>query len=62
MRRNLFITEKGYIGLSSQHVVAGDQVVIFQDASVLFVIRPCEDDQFELVGESYVNGIMDVVW
>jgi hypothetical protein len=57
--RNIFITKSGYLGLGPQHVEVGDHVVILHDAKVPFVFRPCNNSQFELVGESYIHGIMD---
>jgi hypothetical protein len=57
--RNIFITKSGYLGLGPQHVEVGDQVVILRNADIPFVFRPCDNSQFELVGESYIHGIMD---
>jgi hypothetical protein len=37
---------------------AGDICVIFFGAGVPFVIRPCEDSSYYLVGECYIHGMM----
>jgi hypothetical protein len=54
-----FVTEKGHLGLSSEHVKAGDTIAIIAGSQVPFVLRPQDKEQFSLVSEVYVNGIMD---
>lgn len=60
--RRLFRTDKGFLGLGPDSVRAGDQVWILAGARVPFVLRDVSTehgpDSFELVGESYVHGIM----
>ncbi|KAM0723418.1 hypothetical protein Q7P37_000404 [Cladosporium fusiforme] len=56
--RVMFVSASGWVGLAplgSQH---GDVVFVGVGADVPFVLRPCEN-WFELVGECYVQGIMD---
>ncbi|KAK4206364.1 hypothetical protein QBC37DRAFT_435069 [Rhypophila decipiens] len=59
--RCLFRTERGYLGLGPRTIKAGDQVGILQGAQVPYVFRHREKDPetiLDLVGESYVHGIM----
>ncbi|KAK4446661.1 heterokaryon incompatibility protein 6 [Podospora aff. communis PSN243] len=63
--RKLFSTKKGYLGLGPSSTKIGDVVCVFRGASGPFVCRPAEDEGvqdgvggFEVVGESYVHGIM----
>jgi hypothetical protein len=54
-----FITEKGHLGLGSVHLQPGDSVAIFGGAAVPFVLREREDKKYQLIGEAYVDKIMD---
>ncbi|KAF7504440.1 hypothetical protein GJ744_002244 [Endocarpon pusillum] len=56
--RRLFSTQRGFLGLGPQILESGDVVCIFPDTPVPLVLRPV-DDYFLLVGECYVDGIMD---
>lgn len=59
-RRRLGVTRKQYLGLFPQGTKAGDQVCVITGACVPFVIRRHEiKDEYQLVGECYVHGIMD---
>ncbi|KAF2106889.1 heterokaryon incompatibility protein-domain-containing protein [Lophiotrema nucula] len=63
-KRRAFITDKGYIGLGPRHVRPGDAVALIHRGHVPFVFRPVhqqgpERHQYQLVGESYVHGLMD---
>ncbi|KAK0108148.1 hypothetical protein ONS95_002970 [Cadophora gregata] len=53
-----FISRKGYVGMAPEFAAVGDLVCMIYGAIVPFVLRRV-DDGFELVGESYVYGIMD---
>jgi len=53
-----FVTEKGHLGLSSESVREGDMIAIIAGSQVPFVLRPQGKEQFSLVSEAYVDGIM----
>ncbi|KAG4431063.1 hypothetical protein IFR05_013455 [Cadophora sp. M221] len=57
-RRVFFLTKKGYMGIWPDGMVPGDRVFTFVGGDVPFVLRPV-GEEFELVGEAYVHGIMD---
>jgi hypothetical protein len=57
--RRFAITEKGYFALVPRGTKEDDKIVVFEKASVPFVIRRMESsDGYELLGEAYVHGIM----
>ena len=55
--RRLARTKNGYLALVPQSTKVGDSIAILKGGSVPFVIRP-RRTQWELVGDSYVHGIM----
>jgi hypothetical protein len=57
-RRRLIFTKTGYLGLAPENVQPGDRVVILMGGQLPFVLRPV-DRHHLLVGEAYVQGIMD---
>ena len=57
--REVFITSRGYIGLSIPTVKARDQVHIIAGGHVPLILRPTGDGQFRIMSEAYVEGIMD---
>lgn len=56
-QRSFFLTKKGYMGLGPAFAKEGDQVYIFQDARVPFLLRR-HGDGYQLVGEAFVSGLM----
>lgn len=58
-RRRPFLSEQGYVGLAPSHAEVNDVIVIIYGAIVPFVLRDVGNHRSELVGESYVHGIMD---
>jgi Heterokaryon incompatibility protein (HET) len=56
--RRLAWTENLYMGLVSHQAQIGDFIYVLFGGSMLYVLRPKEDD-FLLVGECYVHGLMD---
>ena len=54
-----FVTKKGHLGLGSDGVRQGDAIAIIEGSQVPFVLRPLGKGRFNLVGEAYVDGIMD---
>jgi Heterokaryon incompatibility protein (HET) len=57
--RTLFKTERGYVGLSSQNIKEGDAVAFFQGGKIPLVIREVEGEQWNIIGDAYIHGIMD---
>lgn len=59
-RRRLFRTGKGYLGLGPESLRERDHVCILPGACVPFLFRKSTlgDNYYQLVGESYVHGIM----
>ena len=56
--RCMIRTHKGYIGLATQLVQVGDFVVLMEGGKVPFILRAGDHHAWELVGDSYVHGIM----
>ena len=54
-----FVTANGHLGLSSERIMQGDKIAIIAGSQVPFVLRPRDKDQFSVVSEAYVDGIMD---
>lgn len=61
--RSFFTTLYGRVGLGPLHTEAGDSICIFHGAYIPFVVRPVarrsRNASYHLIGESYVNGIMN---
>ena len=58
--RRFAVTDFGWMGLVPMEAEAGDQVVAFAGADVLFVLRAM-GGWYVIVGECYVHGLMDGV-
>ncbi|CAN9214695.1 unnamed protein product [Alternaria alternata] len=58
--RSLFVTETGYLGMGPIVVEVGDEMWIFPGADIPLILRPSASsgEEFRLVGEAYVHGIM----
>lgn len=56
--RCLFLTASGHLGLGPAETTVDDVVCVFGGAIMPYILRKC-DDYFHLVGESYVDGMMD---
>ena len=56
--RRFFIMSSGHIGIGPQTMLPGDVVAVLYGGYVPFVLRPC-GEEYELVGECYVHGIMN---
>jgi hypothetical protein len=54
-----FVTKKGHLVLSSEHVERGDAIALIRGAQVPFVLRRQSNGRYQLVSEAYVDGIMD---
>jgi hypothetical protein len=58
LNRRFFVTEQGYMGLSFPETRVGDIVCVFPGLEVPFIVRP-DGEYYLLVGEAYVQGLMD---
>jgi len=59
MGRRLFKSQRGYIGLSPESAVEGDEIWLVCDSDVPLVLRPAgEPGTHVLVGPAYVHGVM----
>ncbi|MCJ1233371.1 hypothetical protein MMC14_001327 [Varicellaria rhodocarpa] len=56
--RRLCVTRKGYMGLVPDDTTEGDVICVFVGADVPFILRRCDDDDYKLLGDVYVHGIM----
>jgi hypothetical protein len=57
--RRLFITTKGHLGLGPAAMQTGDLVVVIRGAELPLVLRQDSEGSSTLIGEAYVDGIMD---
>lgn len=60
--RRMFATRNGFIGMGTQEVKEGDDVCILFGGEAPFVLRPTSDstNSWRLIGDAYVDEIMDV--
>ena len=59
--RPFFVTEAGRMGLGPGGVEKGDHVCVFYSARPLYLLRYVDPDApAELVGDAYVDGLMDL--
>jgi hypothetical protein len=58
-RRKPFVTAKGHLGLGPHHNKPGDIIAVLSGSQVPFVLRKGVNEKYEIVGEAYVDGIMD---
>ena len=58
-KRRTFLSSLGHVGMVPSHAQPGDIICILFGVHVPFVLRPLDSEMFELVGESYVHGLMD---
>ncbi|CAJ2512570.1 Uu.00g055850.m01.CDS01 [Anthostomella pinea] len=67
VNKRAFVTEKGFVGLGPESIRPGDKVVTLGGFSACYVLRTTGQDvdmpgalgQHSLVGEAYVDGLMD---
>jgi hypothetical protein len=57
--RRPFKTDGGHLGVGPRFAEISDIICIFHGATVPFVLRPASDGRWTLLGEAYVDGIMD---
>jgi Heterokaryon incompatibility protein (HET) len=58
--RALFVSSKGFVGLAPWNAEAGDKICVLLGGCTPFLLRKTgqNDEQYTLVGEAYVHGIM----
>ncbi len=56
--RRMFVTEKGYIGIAPWNAELGDLITVLKGGKTPFLLRLPPASGYQLVGESYVYGIM----
>lgn len=59
--RRFAVTEQGHFALVPRGAQVGDEIAVFDRACVPFVVRRKRDgfmNEFELLGETYVHGVM----
>lgn len=57
--RRPFITSQGHLGLGPANMDTDDVVVVVYGSEVPLVLRPVGKGHYELIGEAYVDRIMD---
>lgn len=56
--RRFFVTRRGYLGIGPTEARKGDSVVVLLGAQVPSILRSRGADEYSVVGETYVSGIM----
>ncbi|KAF4332064.1 heterokaryon incompatibility (het-6OR allele) [Fusarium beomiforme] len=57
-QRRIFLTDQGFLGWAFSSALEGDSVWVVSSCPVPLVLRPRADGTYQLVGDSYVHGIM----
>jgi hypothetical protein len=57
--RAVFVGDDGVVGLGAARISPGDRICFFSGLETPFIVHP-EGDRFELRGECYVDGMMDI--
>ena len=57
--RSFITTKEGYIGLAPSETKPGDQICILLGCQMAMILRPASSSQYQVVGESYVHGLMN---
>ena len=59
VNRSFVKTREGYIGLAPPNAMPGDHVCVLLGSNMPMLLRPALSNQFEVVGECYVHGLMN---
>jgi hypothetical protein len=54
-----FCTSQGYVGIAKPGIEVGDIVSVAFGCSAPLIVREREDDDFGLIGQCYLQGVMD---
>jgi hypothetical protein len=57
--RSFFVTKDGCLGLGPRAAKPGDIVTVLLGGQTAFVLRPTDDEYYQVVGEAYCHGFMD---
>jgi hypothetical protein len=57
--RTFFCTEQGHIGLGPWIMEIGDECWLPLGSTVPFVLRPVAERRYKVLGQAYVNRIME---
>ncbi|PMD44749.1 HET-domain-containing protein [Hyaloscypha variabilis F] len=60
--KDMFLTERGYLGLGHEGFQIGDVVCVFTGGEVPFLLRKSDTprgEMFSLLSECYIHGVMD---
>ncbi|KAI1760175.1 heterokaryon incompatibility protein-domain-containing protein [Hypoxylon sp. FL1150] len=53
-----YLTTDGYLGSGPVSLTEGDEAWLLKGAKMPFILRKATDNQYRLVGESYLHGVM----
>jgi hypothetical protein len=59
LNRRFGTTANGFYGMFPTHVREGDSVVLLSAAPVPFVLRQCEDRRWLLIGDAFLNRVVE---
>lgn len=57
--RRFYRSDQGRVGWAQDQARPGDKLCVFNGVAVPLILRPTESGSFEVVGDTYVQGIMD---
>lgn len=61
--RRLFISKEGeFLGLALMDAEVGDRIALLEGGRMPYILRPKvgrEENEWEIIGDAYVHGIMD---
>ncbi|KAK3394951.1 hypothetical protein B0H63DRAFT_462440 [Podospora didyma] len=57
--RRAFVTSKGWLGIGPLDIKEGDAAAVVVGAQVPFLLRMAQERRWRLVGEAYVEGLMN---
>ncbi len=56
--RHFSATRSDRLGSMPKGAKVGDKICVFYGGSLPYVIRPCGEGRYTLIGDCYVNGLM----
>ena len=57
--RRLYSTKEGRIGTGPPEIEQGHAIAILSGCDVPVVLRPVEEGRYEIIGETYIQGVMN---
>lgn len=58
MGHTFFLTDKGHMGIASDNVKDGDDVVLVAGLNLPMVLSPTADGNHRVIGPAYIEGLM----